>query len=165
MGRSWHNGAKDTRENAAHYGLNFDEQWRRVMQEKPKFVFVTGWNEWIAGRFQEWSKYSHEDSYFKHGMFVDQFDQGKLIVFDIKKPTRLCVPVEVDDDAVIAEDINLMCYQVKRAQKQSKHVKVQGIYVNNQFAVEQLGPDANWMVDTVKEEEFCVPSLIGKIEK
>ncbi|NIA13002.1 MAG: hypothetical protein GWP08_02895, partial [Nitrospiraceae bacterium] len=53
MGRSWHNGAKDEREGAVHLGLNFDEQWGRVMEVDPKFVFVTGWNEWIAGRFQE----------------------------------------------------------------------------------------------------------------
>ncbi len=51
MGRSWHNGKKDSREDAVNWGLNFDEQWTRVMEVNPKFVFVTGWNEWIAGRF------------------------------------------------------------------------------------------------------------------
>jgi len=74
MGRSWHNGAKDTREGAVNWGLNFDEQWRRALDVDPKFIFVTGWNEWIAGRFMEWSKYSHEDCYFPGGLFVDQYN-------------------------------------------------------------------------------------------
>jgi hypothetical protein len=75
MGRSWHNGAKDTRKGAVNLGLNFSEQWNRVLEVDPKFVFVTGWNEWIAGRFQEWSKYTEADSYIRGGLFVDQYDQ------------------------------------------------------------------------------------------
>jgi hypothetical protein len=74
MGRSWHNGAKDMREGAVHRGLNFDEQWRRATAVDPKFIFVTGWNEWIAGRFTKWHIYSDEDAYFPGGLFVDQYD-------------------------------------------------------------------------------------------
>lgn len=75
MGRSWHNGAKDTREGAVNLGLNFDEQWRRAMEVNPQFIFVTGWNEWIAGRYTEWSKYTDADCYFPGGLFVDQYTQ------------------------------------------------------------------------------------------
>ncbi|MEA3366263.1 MAG: hypothetical protein U9Q79_11550, partial [Candidatus Hydrogenedentes bacterium] len=75
MGRSWHNGAKDAREDAINLGLNFDEQWRRAIEVVPKFIFVTGWNEWIAGRYTEWSKYTDEDCYFPGGLFVDQYTQ------------------------------------------------------------------------------------------
>ena len=32
-------------------GLCFAEQWRRALQVDPQFVFITGWNEWIAQRF------------------------------------------------------------------------------------------------------------------
>lgn len=73
MGRSWHNGAKDMREGAVNLGLNFGEQWRRAMEVNPKFIFVTGWNEWIAGRYTEWSTYTDEDCYFPGGLFVDQY--------------------------------------------------------------------------------------------
>ncbi|MBI1320249.1 MAG: hypothetical protein GC168_15085 [Candidatus Hydrogenedens sp.] len=73
MGRSWHEGAKDTRENAADLGLNFEEQWKRAMEVDPKFIFVTGWNEWIAGRYTEWSKYTDADAYYPGGLFVDQY--------------------------------------------------------------------------------------------
>jgi len=73
MGRSWHNGAKDAREGAVNLGLNFDEQWRRAMEVNPAFIFVTGWNEWIAGRYTEWSKYTDADCYYPGGLFVDQY--------------------------------------------------------------------------------------------
>ncbi len=36
------------------YGLNFQEQWDYALSVDPDFVFVTGWNEWIMGRFREW---------------------------------------------------------------------------------------------------------------
>lgn len=75
MGRSWHNGAKDPREGAVNLGLNFDEQWRRAMEVNPAFIFVTGWNEWIAGRYTEWSKYTDADCYYPGGLFVDQYTQ------------------------------------------------------------------------------------------
>lgn len=31
-------------------GTNFQEQWDRVIEADPEFVFVTGWNEWVALR-------------------------------------------------------------------------------------------------------------------
>ncbi len=75
MGRSWHKGAKDPREDAVSLGLNFDEQWQRALEVNPKFIFVTGWNEWVAGRFLEWSRYKDSDCYFPGGLFVDQYTQ------------------------------------------------------------------------------------------
>lgn len=41
-------------ENAMLYGLNFQQQWDYAISCDPDFIFVTGWNEWIAGRFSEW---------------------------------------------------------------------------------------------------------------
>ncbi len=42
----------------AHYqtpdtdqGLQFAQQWQRALQIDPQFIFVTGWNEWVAQRF------------------------------------------------------------------------------------------------------------------
>jgi len=46
----------DTRENAKLYGANFAEQWGRALKIDPKVVYVTGWNEWIAGRYESWAK-------------------------------------------------------------------------------------------------------------
>ena len=33
-------------------GYNFQEQWDNALQADPKYVFVTGWNEWIAGKLR-----------------------------------------------------------------------------------------------------------------
>ncbi|MBQ5591445.1 MAG: hypothetical protein IIU80_00665 [Clostridia bacterium] len=41
-------------ENALLYGLNFQQQWDYAIACDPDFIFVTGWNEWIAGRWKEW---------------------------------------------------------------------------------------------------------------
>ena len=53
MGRSYHRGAFDRTPGAVKYGLNFAEQWERALREDPQFLFITGWNEWIASRFSE----------------------------------------------------------------------------------------------------------------
>ena len=68
-GRSFHNGATDQRPDAVRYGFNVQEQWERALHEDPLFIFVTGWNEWIAGRFAEFNRVKLPV------MFVDQFDQ------------------------------------------------------------------------------------------
>ncbi len=75
MGRSWHDGKKDERAGAVNLGLNFDEQWRRALEANPQFIFVTGWNEWIAGRYPKWSKYTDADCYYPGGLFVDEYTQ------------------------------------------------------------------------------------------
>jgi hypothetical protein len=69
LGRSYHNGKWDTRPNATAWGLNFQEQWDNALREDPQAVFVTGWNEWTAGRFQEFNGYKAPN------IFVDEYDQ------------------------------------------------------------------------------------------
>lgn len=64
-GRTFHDGAIDRSPDAILHGYNFAEQWTRAWELAPPFVMVTGWNEWIAGRFE------------REGLpvaFVDQFD-------------------------------------------------------------------------------------------
>ncbi|MEN6373016.1 MAG: hypothetical protein ABFD64_13490 [Armatimonadota bacterium] len=69
-GRSFHNGKVCKDPNAVLYGCNFAEQWGRALKEDPEFVFVTGWNEWTAMRFD------NEFSGIKQPViFVDEFDQ------------------------------------------------------------------------------------------
>lgn len=41
-------------ENSMLYGLNFQQQWDYAIKCDPDFIFVTGWNEWIAGRHDVW---------------------------------------------------------------------------------------------------------------
>jgi hypothetical protein len=50
-GRSFHDGKLDRTPGAVDRGYNFEEQWKRAFELKPPFVMVTGWNEWVAGRY------------------------------------------------------------------------------------------------------------------
>lgn len=43
----------DERENAKLYGKYFETQWEYALDIDPEFVWVTGWNEWVAGRFED----------------------------------------------------------------------------------------------------------------
>lgn len=52
--------------NSYLHGYNFQEQWNRALQVNPDMVFVTGWNEWVAGRHQSWQGVSNA--------FPDQFN-------------------------------------------------------------------------------------------
>ncbi len=52
-------------------GYNFQEQWDYAIEADPDMIFVTGWNEWTAGRWHGWG--IPEDS--PQLAFVDQFDR------------------------------------------------------------------------------------------
>lgn len=46
--------ASSDMDDAYLYGINFQQQWDNAIKCDPEFIFVTGWNEWIAGRWDEW---------------------------------------------------------------------------------------------------------------
>ena len=52
-GRSFRNNSPGNSEIDLPYGYNFQEQWDYALQENTPFIFVTGWNEWIAGRWTD----------------------------------------------------------------------------------------------------------------
>ncbi len=51
-GRGFHNGANDPDPDAYKWGYNFAEQFDRALETDPPIVLITGWNEWIAGRWE-----------------------------------------------------------------------------------------------------------------
>ena len=51
-GRAFHNGANDPAPDAWTKGYNFSEQFERALEANVPVTLVTGWNEWIAGRWQ-----------------------------------------------------------------------------------------------------------------
>ncbi|HET6246588.1 MAG TPA: hypothetical protein VFE47_02730 [Tepidisphaeraceae bacterium] len=69
LGRSAHDGHLIAQPGDTAWGYNFAEQWEHAIKEDPQIVFVTGWNEWVAGRFNEFNGVR------KPVMFVDEFDQ------------------------------------------------------------------------------------------
>lgn len=80
---------------------------------------------------------------------ADQFATART--FLVKKPTRLCVPVDKNGEGVQHPDVALSCFKAKPAKGQPKHEKRTGVFLAQQFGVEQL--------DTVKEEELCVVAV------
>jgi len=70
FGRSYHNGRLETGPDAVRQGFNFREQWERALQVDPPFVFVTGWNEWTAGFYDDWAGYKAPPP-----IFVDEFNE------------------------------------------------------------------------------------------
>jgi hypothetical protein len=65
-GRSFHDGKQNIASGSVARGANFQEQWRRAFDLSPPFVMVTGWNEWVAGR---WVRPENPL------VFVDQYDE------------------------------------------------------------------------------------------
>jgi hypothetical protein len=62
-------GGQDTRPEAYLKGLNFQEQWKGASAIDPDLIFVTGWNEWTAGRLFDWD--------VKPFAFVDEYSAEK----------------------------------------------------------------------------------------
>ena len=102
------------------------------------------------------AKVSPGTSKFPKGMQVslaDQFD-GTQRTFALSKPRHLCLPVDKNAEGIQHADQIFVCYGAKPAKGQAKHVKRTGVSTANQFGSEEL--------DTVKEDELCVPSsLVG----
>ncbi|SMG24729.1 hypothetical protein [Sphingobacterium psychroaquaticum] len=65
-GRSFRNNNPGNPDKEIAYGYNIQEQWDFAISQDVPFVFITGWNEWIAG------KWSRGDQYKDQAHFVDQ---------------------------------------------------------------------------------------------
>ncbi len=67
MGRSYTDLLGHDRTPGAHkYGYFFTEQFNRALEIDPEYIFITGWNEWRAGRYVTWNGVSNA--------FPDQYD-------------------------------------------------------------------------------------------
>lgn len=65
-GRSYRAGSPGKPEKDLVHGYNVQEQWDFALKQQVPFVFVTGWNEWIAG------KWRYNGGNPEHALFVDQ---------------------------------------------------------------------------------------------
>jgi hypothetical protein len=81
---------------------------------------------------------------------ADQFIGETAKVFDLKRPTRLCTPVDKNGEGVKNATAHLLCYQAKAARGQVRHAAVKGLFLANQLGLAQ--------VDTRGEDELCIPS-------
>ena len=53
-GRTYTSHGYDTRPDAELYGANFNEQFSYALDVDPDFIFITGWNEWVASKLPNW---------------------------------------------------------------------------------------------------------------
>ncbi len=67
-GRSYRNGSIGNPNTDMPYGYNIQEQWDYAISQNVPYVFVTGWNEWIVGR---WHYPTATDPGQQKSMFVD----------------------------------------------------------------------------------------------
>jgi hypothetical protein len=51
LGRGYAYGVRDHSRQALHHGANVGMRWAYALAQDPRVVFVTGWNEWVAGRW------------------------------------------------------------------------------------------------------------------
>lgn len=65
-GRSYRNGSRGNPETDMLFGYNFQEQWDHAIKQNTPYIYVTGWNEWIAGKFPS------RDENPLHSWFCDQ---------------------------------------------------------------------------------------------
>lgn len=65
-GRSYRNGSHGNPQTDIFYGYNFQEQWDFAIQQNVPFIYITGWNEWVAGRWDS------KDGNPEHSWFCDQ---------------------------------------------------------------------------------------------
>lgn len=72
--------------------------------------------------------------------------------FTLSKPTHLCVAADKNQEGIKRRLYNLMCYRAEKALDAPAHVKQKKLHTSNQFGHERM--------DTLKEEELCVPSSI-----
>lgn len=78
IGRSYHNGKQPAPSDVkSGKGAFFAEQWKRVFELDPEFVFITGWNEWIAMRFTNGAAGAMLGKPIQKGdtYFVDQYNE------------------------------------------------------------------------------------------
>jgi hypothetical protein len=97
-------------------------------------------------------KVTHGTPKFPKGVqavVTDQFNSPPK-TFLVTKPRHLCNPVNKNSEGVKDPSAHLVCYQVRSAGGQPKHVR-RSLFTNN-----QLGPGAMF---TIKERELCVPQL------
>ncbi len=62
-------------------GIYFAEQWERALEVDPDFIFITGWNEWVAQRFVKspsdgrWNRLAGRTLQDGDSVFVDAYSQ------------------------------------------------------------------------------------------
>ena len=103
----------NTDPNVTGWGLNFQEQWDYALKLDPELIFVTGWNEWIAGRYENWQgtknafpdeftdEYSRDIEPMKGGFGDSYYYQ---LVANVRRYKGISAPLPASDPVTIEID-------------------------------------------------------------
>jgi len=99
-------------EKSKFYGYNFEEQWSRVYELNPEFVFITGWNEWDAVHAEVWknTKGAFPDSYndeYSRDIEPTTGDMKDVYYYLLAKHIRLFKGVRPTPEASAEKTINI----------------------------------------------------------
>jgi hypothetical protein len=72
--------------------------------------------------------------------------------FDLIAPSRLCAPSDKDGEGLTNAGPRLLCFLVRAARGEPRHMMVTDIQAGNQFGTERL--------DATREAELCVPAVV-----
>ncbi|HYC54768.1 MAG TPA: lamin tail domain-containing protein [Candidatus Binatia bacterium] len=81
--------------------------------------------------------------------FADEFEDRSYL---LRPPTRVCTPASLDGSAVKTPGRHLLCYRASRDKFFPKHAPVAGVHTADVFLEDRI--------DTVLEQELCVPSTL-----
>ena len=125
---------------------------------KPDYLMVpsakslTGPPGAIAPAIDHFKCYKVARTRFRQGGIAIH-DQFTTMSVDIKKPFRLCLPVDKEGEGIMNPERQLLCYKVKITPGTPKFKGVEGnVWVDN-----QLGPD---VFRVFRPTELCVPATL-----
>ncbi|MDP4188467.1 MAG: hypothetical protein Q8905_10495 [Bacteroidota bacterium] len=110
-GRSYHNGSHGNPKTDVFYGYNFQEQWDFALKQDVPFIFITGWNEWIAGRWDS------KDGNPEHSWFCDEASP------EYSRDAEPTLTAGLKDDYYMQMVSNIRRYKGIQANPQASKVK------------------------------------------
>jgi len=84
----------------------------------------------------------------EHLRIVDEFG---TIVVDVKRPVRLCVPVDKDGEGIVDPAAHLMCYEVRLSS--TAFAPAGDVLVDNEFGADRF--------EARRPRELCIPATVA----
>jgi hypothetical protein len=88
--------------------------------------------------------------YFPSKFVLAAADEFEDRLYDIKKPSRVCNPVDVGGQGIKDSTLKHVCYKIRQAKGQTRDTPHLAIHVADEFG--------DGLFDTKKAEELCVAS-------
>lgn len=141
-------------ENAYFYGINFQQQWDYALSIDPDFIFVTGWNEWTAGRWKtEWgdvnsfpdqfNTYYSRDCEPSRGILKDHY--YCQLVSNIRKFKGVSKPAIADQSTNVNKTIDINSSVDQWADVTHGYAHYAGIYSRDARGWERTKYETNTM--------------------